>query len=445
MNNKYKIDDISKPAALKETMGNKIAKFLICFISFTVLLFIVWACFAKIDEVSVASGSIIPKQRTKVVQSLKSGIVEKIFVENGDHVKKGQVLLKLESVQSFSFLDEVNMQIQSLLGRKIRIKALLSDKKPDFSEISNSEILDIEKELYDIIKNSNMLQNDLINNQIEQLHSNVAQLEIQKKTLVEQMQFLNEEILINQKLLKKGAVPKVRLLRMNRDKSDLNHELLPYDEEIAKAVKRIAELNISLSQTNVDFKKDLRLELEDINHELIELKKRKDRFVDDYQKNYIKSPASGIVHHITKFTVGGTVEPNEVFMKIVPDKSQLIAKVKINPIDIGHIEVGQNANIKMVTFDFSRFGDIDGKIVKISPTAVSTVEDYSSEEPNAQSLPEFDAIIELSQDYITVNHEKKFIQPGMSVIADIKTGEKTLIEYLLKPIFISLNQALRER
>jgi membrane fusion protein, adhesin transport system len=442
---KYKIDNLSKPEILPETASNKVAKLFIITLSFIVLLFVLWACFAKIDEVAVAMGSVIPKMRTQKIQHISGGVVEGIYVSNGMFVKKGQVLIKLESIKSSSLLDETDMQIQSLTGRKQRIKALLNNTEPDFSSIKDMEIKNIEEELYNSIKMTNTLEMDLINAQIDQLHSNVIQLKIQKETLVNQMRYLNEELDINKRLLEKGAVPKVRILKINRDKSDLNQELLPFDEEIIKAVKKISELKIKLSQVTMNMKKELRIELEGVNHDLIQLIEKKDRYVDENKKTYIKTPISGFVHNLAKFTIGGTVERNEVMMQIIPENPELLVRVDISPIDIGHIEVGQKANIKLTAYDFSRYGDIDGIVEKISPAATSAIEIPSLQNQRQQAVPTYEAIIKPLKTKMTIKGKVKSLKPGMAVMVDIKTGEKRLMQYLLKPIFISLNQALRER
>ncbi len=433
------IDELVKPPILEETGGNKIAKVFIFIITIMVIAFILWASFAQIDEISMTTGKIIPMMRVQKIQHLKGGIIENIYVRNGDLVTKGQKLIQLESYTPSSYQKETEAQVKSYMARRDRLQALIKGQEPDFKDLGtkNKDLISEELAVYNTIIYAAELDKKLLASQINQTKSQLNELEIQQKTLINQMKHLDEELQINEDLHKKNVVPKVRLLKMRRDKSDLNQELLPIPEQIIKINKQINGLKVQLAQVTANLYKQAILELEDINHELHKLVESEKRYSLEIKRSSIKSNIEGYVHNLTKFSVGGVIESNEVIMEIVPRKRDLVAKVDIAPKDIGHVKIGLTAYLKFTAYDFGRYGSIKGTLQKIAPT--------STESLDKPGFPTYEGIISLSQDYIGTGKMKKEIKPGMSLTADIKTGQKTLVEYLLKPIFVSAKHAMRER
>ncbi len=439
MKKKSDIDEIAKSPIMEETGGNKIAKFIILLITAIVLAFVVWASLAEIDEISMATGKIIPKMRVQKIQHLSGGIVEAIYVKNGELVKKGQVLIKIESFKSASFQKETEAQIKSYMARRNRLQGFLNGKNPDFQDlgINNNKLIDEEIAVYNSIIYAAELDRKLLESQINQTKSQLKEVELQEQALQNQMKFLDEELQINELLHKRDVVPMVRLIKMRRDRSDLNQELLPISEQKNKIMKQINGLKVQLAQVSANLYKQGRLELEDINHELNKLIEAEKRYLLEVKRSYIKSHIEGYIHNLTKFTVGGIVESNELLMEIVPKQRVLIAKVDIAPKDIGHVQIGMTAYIKFSAYDFGRYGSIKGTLEKIAPTSTEMIQN--------PGFPTYEGIISLSQNYIGEGKMKKMIKPGMSLTADIKTGQKTLVQYLLKPIFVSAKHALRER
>jgi membrane fusion protein, adhesin transport system len=433
------IDELVKPPILEETGGNRIAKIFILLITVIVITFIIWASFAQIDEISMTSGKIIPMMRVQKIQHLKGGIIEHIYVRNGDLVTKGQKLLQLESDTPRSYQKETEAQVKSYMARRNRLQAVIKGENPDFQELgtNNKDLASAELAVYNTVIYAAELDKKLLLSQINQAKSQLKEQKLQQKALLNQMKYLNEELQINEKLYLKNVIAKIVLLKIRRQKSDLNEELLPISEQIIKTNKQINGMKVQLAQVTANLYKQAILELEDINHELLKLIESEKRYSLEIKRSSIRSNIEGYVHNLSKFSVGGVVESNELIMEIVPKERKLVAKVDIAPKDIGHVKIGLTAYLKFTAYDFGRYGSIKGTLQKIAHT--------STESLDKPGFPTYEGIISLSQDYIGTGKMKKNIKPGMSLTADIKTGQKTLVEYLLKPVFVSAKHAMRER
>ena len=362
-----------------------------------ILVSIIWAWFGVLDEVSTGTGKVIPSSRDQVLQSLEGGILTQLYVHEGDRVKAGQIVAQLDATRSESNVGESAARYRAALAAAARLNAEVNDQKLTFPAELNAfpELIASETRLYKTRR---------------------AQLSDATAQFNQSLALANRELAITQRLAKTGAASSVEVLRLQRDKSDLELKLtdmrsqyyVQAREELAKAT---AEAD-SLAQT---------------------IKGREDTVT----RSTIRSPMNGIVKNIKVSTVGGVIPPNGELMNIVPMNDRLLIEARLSPRDIAFIHPGQRAVVKISAYDYAIYGGMDGVVESISP---DTIQDEVKPE-----IYYYRVFIRTDNDYVQNKAGKRFaISPGMVSTVDIKTGEKTVMDYLIKP-FNKAKEALRER
>jgi len=367
-------------------------------ISFFLLLAgLIWAWFGVLDEVSTGTGKVIPSSRDQVLSSLEGGILAELNVHEGDRVEAGQIVAKLDPTRSVSSVGESAARYRAALAASARLYAEVNDQPLRFP----AEL----KAFPDLIAS----ETRLYNTRRAQLKDSTAQIQ-------ESLGLANRELAITQRLAKTGAASSVEVLRLQRDKSDLELKLtdmrsqyyVQAREDLAKAS---AEAD-SLAQT---------------------VKGREDTVT----RLTLRSPMRGIVKNIKVTTVGGVIPPNGELMNIVPMDDRLLIEARLSPRDIAFIHPGQKALVKISAYDYAIYGGLHGVVESISP---DTIQDKVKPE-----IYYYRVFIRTETDYVQNKAGRRFaISPGMVSTVDIKTGEKTVMDYLVKP-FNRAKEALRER
>ncbi|MCG7390084.1 HlyD family type I secretion periplasmic adaptor subunit [Pantoea sp. ACRSB] len=367
-------------------------------ISFFLLLAgLIWAWFGVLDEVSTGTGKVIPSSRDQVLSSLEGGILAELNVHEGDRVEAGQIVAKLDPTRSVSSVGESAARYRAALAASARLYAEVNDQPLRFP----AEL----KAFPDLIAS----ETRLYNTRRAQLKDSTAQIQ-------ESLGLANRELAITQRLAKTGAASSVEVLRLQRDKSDLELKLtdmrsqyyVQAREDLAKAS---AEAD-SLAQT---------------------VKGREDTVT----RLTLRSPMRGIVKNIKVTTVGGVIPPNGELMNIVPMDDRLLIEARLSPRDIAFIHPGQKALVKISAYDYAIYGGLHGVVESISP---DTIQDEVKPE-----IYYYRVFIRTETDYVQNKAGRRFaISPGMVSTVDIKTGEKTVMDYLVKP-FNRAKEALRER
>lgn len=361
------------------------------------LLFAIWASVFTIEEVTKGNGKVIPSSREQIIQSLDGGILQKIFVKEGQIIKVGEVLAQLESVRTTSSLEEFEAKYRALLAQQARLSAEGNGGELVFSRELDSfpELVKAETRLY----NSRKVQfGDAI------------------KNIGDARRLINNELSINSRLAQEGASSTVDVIRLKRQLVDLNMK----EEELRG--------NYSLRS---------REDLAKVTAEISSLKHALRGRSDLVAQSTLRSRVRGIVKDIQNNTVGGVIPPNGVLMHIVPLDDTLLIEAQIQPRDIAFIHPGQKAKVKITAYDYAIYGGLDGQVVMISPDTIK--------DERKPDLVYYRVLIRTSRDHLLNKNKKKmFISPGMVASVDIVTGNKTVARYLIKP-FNKINEALRER
>lgn len=362
-----------------------------------ILISLVWAWFGVLDEVSTGTGKVIPSSRDQVLQSLEGGILTELYVHEGDQVQAGQVVARLDATRSQSSVGESAARYRAALAAASRLKAEVNDDPLTFPD---------ELKAYP----------DLIASETRLYKTKRAQLNDATKQFNASLSLANRELAITQRLAKTGAASSVEVLRLQRDKSDL--ELKLTDMRSQYYVQAREELAKASAEAD----------------SLAEVIKGRE---DTVTRLTIRSPMRGIVKNIKVSTVGGVIPPNGELMNIVPMNDRLLIEARLSPRDIAFIHPGQRAVVKISAYDYAIYGGLNGVVESISP---DTIQDEVKPE-----VYYYRVFIRTDNDYVQNKAGKRYsISPGMVSTVDIKTGEKTIMDYLIKP-FNKAKEAMRER
>lgn len=371
--------------------ASKLSHLILWFSFAFIMIFFLWAYFAKIDEVTHADGKVIPSQRVQVVQNLEGGIVNKINVNEGQIVDKDQVLMVLDDIKFSSDFKENKLKELSLEVKIARLSAQLNNTSfVPSNEVSAAlpELVKSEKALYESRQR-------------------------EMKMMEENLKLTQKEINMTRPLIKKGAVSEVDVLRLEQQLSDTKGK-------IANAK--------STDLDNLNSRKAEMAGLKESNHTL------KDRL----ERTTIRSPVHGIVKQLYVNTVGGVIKPGMDLMEIVPLDDTLLISAKVRPKDIGFININQKATVKVTAYDFSIYGGLEGIVEHIGA-------DTKIDETNPRDSSYYEIWVRTQQKFLEKNGHKYRIIPGMTTTVDILTGEKTVFDYIMKPILKAKQLALRER
>jgi adhesin transport system membrane fusion protein len=404
----------------------------------TIAIFIVWASFAEIDEITRGSGEVIPFGENQVIQNLEGGIVEEILVQEGETVQSGQVLVKINNSQSKSEFTSNELTLRELTARTYRLEAEAHGKKFNAPEVKDSEIsklIRMEKSLYQTNQTQFNAQDSVITQQIEQKHLELKEAKKKVEHLEKAYALVNEEITMTEPMVKEGVKSRVDFLRLKRDANDIEERLNAAKMSIPRLNAIITEFKQKRAESRLIFRNKAKLELNQVLSEIERIKASKTALADQVERTIVRSPVDGIVQKLFIHTIGGVIRPGEELVEIVPSDDNLYLEVKIKPSDIAFIHPGAEAMVKVSAYDFAIYGGLKGKVINISPDTVT----------DEQGETYYTIHIRTEKNHLGSAANPKNIIAGMTVDVDIVTGAKTLMQYILKPILKSKQYVFSER
>ncbi|MCB1680396.1 MAG: HlyD family type I secretion periplasmic adaptor subunit [Alphaproteobacteria bacterium] len=403
------------------------------------LCFIIWANLAPLDEVTRGQGKIIPSSEVQALQTLDAGIVEEILVKEGDTVEAGQVLARLSDIEASSDLGANQARYLGLLAAITRLQAEAEGKETvDFpDEVKKQAPNSVTEELNAFRANQKQRegQKRVLQEQLTQREGEVDELNTRIGDLRGVIRLQRDEKNMIAPLVEKGSAPKLELLQLERALKEKTSELNGLESSLPRAKSAIDEAKARLADLESTMKADAQKELAAKLTEMNEIRERLTALKERKTRKEIRSPVSGTVQDIKVKTIGGVIKPGEDFIKIVPKDDQLIVEARVKPSDRAFIYPGQQAMIKLTAYDFSIYGGLKGELLDIS---ADTFEDEKGNSYYRVRLRTFET-------QLKHNGEVLPIIPGMVASVDILTGKKTVMQYLLKPLIKTLDNAMNER
>lgn len=408
-------------------------------IAFSVVWLIVWASQAPIDEIARGEGSVIPSSRVQVVQNLEGGIVEELNVREGDVVKKGQPLLKIQDINFMSSYEENRLKIEELAARSVRLYAEANDVDFDKAQetlgVKISSFLNEEKKLF--LGNKEQLNANIrvIQNQLNQRKSELTEANAKIKRLTQSLSLLNEEISLKKPLVSQGVVPEVELLQLRRELNQAEGDLEALKLSIPRIRSSIQETQSKISEATLLFSTKAKEQYNEVTAEQKLVEQSIGALGDRVKRATVRAPVDGTVKRLFVNTVGGVIKPGMDIMEIVPADDILLVEVKIKPSDIAFIRYNQPAIVKFTAYDFAIYGGLHGHVSHIGADTIT----------DEQGNTFYTALIKTDASQPSTTSSKLVVKVGMVASVDILTGKKTVLDFLLKPILKAKQQALRER
>jgi HlyD family secretion protein len=403
-----------------------------------------WASTAEISGALIAPGSIVVETNVKKVQHPTGGVVGELLAHDGDLVKAGQVVVRLDDTVTKASLAIVTKNLDGLWARAARLQAeqqgldkvtfprMLLDRAddPDVKTVIASET-----KLFEVRVNGRTGQKAQLRERITQLNEEIAGLSAQERAKDQEIALVEKELAGVRDLYDKHLVQISRLTTLERDAARLNGERAQYIASRAQAKGKITETELQIIQVDKDMVSDVSKDLRETNDKIGEFVERKVTAEDQLRRVEIRSPQNGMVLQSTVHTVGGVITAGDAIMMIVPQADDLQVEAKVNPQDIDKLQIGQKTLLRLSAFNQRTTPELNGTVSRVSP-------DVTTDQRTGQSY--YTIRVSMPPEEVARLGDAKLI-PGMPVEAFVQTGDRTLLSYLVKPLSDQLMRTFRER
>ncbi len=437
-NDDRQLRHLTQSERLEEAEDPVLVRLTLFAVSACIISFVAWASVTNINEVARAPGEIVPQGFQQVVQHLEGGTVRQILVQEGQSVAKGQTLMILDGNGSSEDLTRAESRQVALEMQQERLRAFLDGRQPDFrrfeGRVDRATIRD-QQGIFAAARESNAKEQAVIRDQIAQKQATLRALQTRQNTVSRNLS-VSEDMYNRRKALQAGGyVSHMSFLQAQKEMNDLEGEGASLTAQAGEARAALAEYGQRLSALGAGSRDEAYKQLESVENDLALNTEVVRKTRNTVSRLDVKAPVRGLVKGLSVNTVGSVVQPGQTLMEIVPLDQPLVADVKIAPSSIGHVHPGQPVQLKVSAYDFARYGALPGTLESISP---STFEgDHGERFYKGRVL--------LDRDYIGRTPGQYKLMPGMTVMADVVTGDKTIMDYLLKPIALNLKTAFTER
>lgn len=371
----------------------------------TLLAAVLWAGFFELEEITRAQGKVIPTSREQVIQSLDAGVLSELLVREGNTVDKDQVLLRIDDTRSGAVYREAQEKYHALLATAARLRA----------EASHIDTPRFPPEL--------QAESNLVAQETQAFRARRRALDESLKALDVSIAAVTRELALTEPLVQQGVMSEVELLRLRRQQSDLMGQ-------------RAERLNRYITDANN--------ELVRVNSELSQTKENASAREDAFRRTTLRAPMKGVVKNVQVTTVGGVIQAGQPILEIVPTEDEMLVEAYVKPADVAFLKIGQAAVVKLTAYDFNKYGGLDGVVEHLSP---DTLRDERQRRPGTPvELEEglYRILVRIKNAHEVRHGLKLEPTPGMTAMVDIRTGQKTVLEYLFRPLQ-NVSMALRER
>lgn len=423
-------------------------------VSILMLALIVWAAFGQLDIIAAADGKLAPQTLVKIVQPAEAGVVKQLLVDEGDTVKAGQVLARLDTTLASADKATIagDLAIQQMQTR--RIEAELNDQ-PMLPKAGDDPAL------YAQVQSQYTAHRKAYLDALDQEKALLTKAEYERKSANEILSKLEQTLPTYKRsadafarLEKEGFVAGLAAADKQREATEKSKDLDAQQSTVVALNATIAAQQKKISQLQSTYKSELQKELSDIKTRIAQLQPNLDKTVYKEGLMELKAPQDGVIKDLATTTVGAVVQPGTVVMTLVPQGEQLYADVNIKNEDVGFVRVGQSAQIKLAAYPFQKYGMLAGRVIHVSADATELNKantpaagaNNPADNEAAASLLSYKARIQLDAQILKDPQGNKLsLTPGMHVVAEINQGKRTVLEYLLSPVQKAVQEAARER
>lgn len=397
-----------------------------------------WSAIAELDEVAVSTGEVVPLGRIKVVQHLEGGIIKEIYVREGDTVKENQPLMLLDLASTGVNREELRARLDGLLLIAARLEAEANGKTPEFpADISTRQpaVLAAQRQTYEARKRELDSTVNVMREQVRQRELEIRELDSKRKASARNLELAKQRLNMSKSLLSSGLTARVEHLKLEAEVESLEGEVQILVSSLPRAQAALSESQQRQRELEVKFRREAQDELGKTELEMSRVRELLAKATEQGIRTEVRSPNDGIVKNMKFNTLGGVIRPGDPIMEIVPTGDNLVVESKLNPTDRGYVERGQRALIKVSTYDFARYGGLEGEVILVAPDSTT----------DQQGNVYFRVVVHPDKTYLGRRPGELPITPGMQTTVDIQTGTKSVMEYMIKPVLKLRSEAFRER
>lgn len=426
---------------IEETPPSPIRRVLIWIIFILVIAAFTWSYFGKVDEVAVARGKVIPDGRVKVIQPMETGVIKAIHVQEGQLVKEGQLLLELDPTIKQADVESSAKALSMHAADKERLIAELNGETTGGRQwaIGNKNkakgINEFQKKLKDARESEYKSKEEALRLVIAQKDNALQASEAILKKLEKTSAILIEQEAAYRKLYEKDFIARADLLEKQKEFHTIVNEFEAQKKIVKQAMDSLEEAKKNLETLKKERDKTLLTDIVEKEKNIIAIEGETIKAKKRYELEKLCSPVSGTVHGLASYTIGGVVTPAQPIVTIVPEGTPLVIEAMALNKDIGFLKTAQEAEIKLDTFPFQKYGTIKGKVISISPDAFE----------DEKMGPVYKIKVAMEKLYINVDGKKVPVSPGMAVSVEVKTNKRRIIEFFLSPIVKYADESLTLR
>jgi HlyD family type I secretion membrane fusion protein len=401
-----------------------------------IALAVMWASLARVDVVTNAPGRIAPAGEVVAIQHLEGGVVAEILVGEGEQVKKGQTLVRLAPLDTEGRLEQLKAKRAALLLAMEGDRAIFEGRAPNFDAAvkgharQKAEQLAFHNARFQAIET----QRTVLAAQKAQRDSEVTRLTSQLIVLRRDERIAEEELALRTDLLARKLTTRDRFYVAQRDAADRQKQRLNARDQLASAESELAEYERKLQEFEAKTKADAQAAIAEHTADLAEIDAALKNETGRANRLNLTAPVAGIVTGLSIKAINAVVKPGETLMELVPTQDPLVVVAEVKPQDIGNVEVGQRADIRVSAFDYAMFGTLEGKVERISATTFS--------DPDGRRY--YKVRVRLAKEVLGDGPHAPRVMPGMEAEVDVKTGARSILGYMLKPVTRTWDTALRE-
>ena len=397
-----------------------------------ILALTLWAEFAQVDQVTRGTGKVIPSSRVQLVQPAEPAVIKDILVRNGQSVKRGQLLVRLDDAQASSELGQLQTENERLA---VRAQRLQQEASGGALGCTGEDCAD-EQRLQQVRVATARSRESALASAVEQRRRDLQEAQATAAALEDSVRLAKQQVDMLAPLARQGIVPQTDLLSAQRDYVDVQGRLGAARQAAARASASIGQAQSELSSARLDFRQQALSERSEVTTKMAVNEQTIRGAEARQQRNELRAPADGVVNDVQVNTVGGFVNAGQKIMQIVPVGEKLLIEARVSPKDIAFVKVGDAANVKVTAYDFSIFGGLRGVVRQVSADSI-----FDEGEKQAY----YTVLVETERSYIVRNGARLPIVPGMICDVEVLTGRRSILSYLFKPIEKAFGTALTER
>lgn len=402
-----------------------------------IFVFVSWASFAKVEEVTRGQGRVIPSSKAQVIQSAEPTTIRDIVVHAGQAVRKGQLLVRLDDTESSAQLGQIEAENRSLSARASRLSREGTGGAGNGHCAANpSALCNEEAELQSVRAAALKSRKAALSAAVEQRRRDYSEAQATVNSLHASLKIAQEQVSMIAPLANKMIVPKTELMDAQREVSEIQGRLAAAQQATSRAQAGISEAQAQSAEAGLQFKQEALNERSQLVAKMAVNTESMRGATGRLKRSDIRSPVNGIVNDVQVTTVGGFVQAGQKIMQIVPLGDKLLVEARVSPKDIAFIKVGDRANVKVTAYDFTVYGGLSGKVVQISPDSI-----YD----DAAKESYFSVVVQTDRAFLQSGKRRLPISPGMICDVEVVTGKKSILSYLLKPLVRARSEALSER